>query len=241
MKLSVVVIAKNEEAVLEACLKSVAFADEIVLVDDESTDRTPEIAKAHKAHIYARKLDGFATQKNFGIDKTVNDWVLILDADERVTPELATEIQQLKPDGGAVAYSIPFRNYIGNTWLKHGVLGRDKHIRLFDRRHAHYGHREVHEQLEIDGDTGNLTGTISHLTYANTQEYLAKVRKYSRLEAQESLRTKQIQPYHGLFREFLFRYFKLGGLLDGWLGLVSASYETYYRWLYQQYVTGKRT
>lgn len=225
MKISVVIAAFNERDFIADCLNSIKFADEILVIDDHSTDDTPDIAKHHGAKVIRRKLDGFATQKNFGIDKAKNDWILILDADERVSQELATEIQQLtKP--AAIAYSMPFKNYLGKKWLRYGGLYPDRHIRLFNRKHARYGDRQIHEMLNIQGDIAKLGGPVIHLTYSGYLEYYQKVKKYASLEAKVSPNTPSII---SVVKEFGRRYFKLSGYRDGIAGLVSAALLAYYQ------------
>lgn len=233
MKISVVIVTKNEQQDLPECLASVRFADEVVVVDDQSTDKTVELAKAAGAKVYKRKLDGFATQKNFGIDKTTNDWVLILDADERLSEALQKEIQALKPAQGVVAYQMNFRNHLGKKWLRHGGLYPDPHVRLFNKKFARYGEREIHEQLNISGKTGKLKNDVIHYTYANFNEYKAKVVKYSKLEADtDKKRPSFIHPY----RVFLLHYLKEKGYKDGWAGFRSAWLLGYYQALKRRYM-----
>ena len=231
MKISVVIAAKNEEAYLPAALTSVSFSDDIVIVNDNSTDKTVAIAKANGARVFDRKLDGFASQKNFGIDKAVHDWVLILDADERLTPELIESIQNLKPVPGVVAYQFAWRNYLGDKWLAHGGLYPDCHVRLFNRRKARYGDREIHEELEIEGETKTLTGDVIHLTYRDTGAYYRKVVKYARLEAKW---TPQRPSLKSAPKVFLVRYFKQHGYKDGIAGIISAALLGYYRIVVRQ-------
>lgn len=233
MKISVVIVAKNEEQDLPGCLASVRFADEVVVIDDHSTDKTVELAKASGAKVYKRKLDGFATQKNFGIDKTTNDWVLILDADERLSIALQKEIQALRPIKGIVAYKINFQNHLGKKWLKHGGLYPDPHVRLFNKKFARYGDREIHEQLNISGKTGKLKNDIIHYTYASFKEYKAKVEKYAKLEAKAD--TKRPSPIHP-YRVFLIHYIKENGYKDGWAGFRSAWLLAHYQVLKRRYM-----
>lgn len=237
MNYSAVIIAKNESEKLEDCLSSIAGAAEIIVVDDESTDNTTTIAAKYGAKVLHRKLDGFATQKNFGIDKTTSDWVLIIDADERLTPELAAEIGSLKPNHDFDGYEMAFRNHLGSVWLRHGGLYPDYHTRLFNRHKVRYGLREVHELLDIDADkVGRLGHDIIHLTYRNAGDYLRKVKKYASHQAAEDARLGQATSQPALraaIRESYFRFFKLGGYKDGFAGLVSALLLGYYGWLYQ--------
>lgn len=226
MKISVVIAAKNEEDVLQRCLDSVKFADEIVLVDDESTDRTVEIAKMNNVKIFHRKLDGFASQKNYGISKCANKWVLVIDADEVVSDQLRNNIGGLDIKTELVAFDIPRRNHLGKKWLRHGGLYPDYQRRLFDRSKCKYGKREVHEILVVDGSCGTLQGDILHATYKDYGEYLAKVNKYAVLEAQWTERRPSVLRPVRVFAE---KYFAEKGILDGLAGLISALLLAYYQ------------
>lgn len=237
MKISVVIIAKNEEAKIADCIASVQFCDDIVLIDDVSDDATGKIAKDLGARVFVNKMTGYATQKNLGIDKAKNDWVLILDADERVSVELQKEILSLKPSSNTTGYEMPFRNHLKGKWLRHGGLYPDYHVRLFNKTKGKYGAREVHEMLELDGEVNKLEGDVIHLTYDTYRAYLAKVRKYSVVQAQEDVRTKgRGVDTKGPIREFVARYIKQKGILDGWAGFVSALYLAHYVHLYNQAV-----
>ncbi len=227
MKVSAVFAVLDEAEYLPAALESVSFCDDIVVViDTRTTDNTAEVAEAAGARVFRREFDGFASQKNFTIDKAKHDWVLLLDGDERVTPELRASIEQLEPSAEVAAYQFAWRNHLGHKWLAHGGLYPDYHTRLFDRRRTRYGKREIHELLEIKGGTGTLSGDIIHLTYRNTAGYYAKVVKYAREEAKW---TKRRPTLWSVVKEFLVRYIKQSGWRDGWGGLVSAGLLAYYR------------
>jgi glycosyltransferase involved in cell wall biosynthesis len=235
--LSVVVVTRNEEAKLRACLESVAWADQIVVVDSLSTDATVAIAREFTAHVHERPWPGYASQKNFGMDQATGDWILVLDADERVTPELRAEIQALLAGPAAhPLYRIPFRNHLGGTWLAHGGLYPDFHPRLFRRGAARYGGREIHEALEYSGSKGRLRGAIDHLTYADLAAYVDKVNRYTTLEAEAlAAQGHRVRWWH-LLRP-LPRFFKLyvrkRGFLDGVPGLASAALLAIYPLLVQ--------
>jgi glycosyltransferase involved in cell wall biosynthesis len=183
-----------------------------------------------------REFDGFAAQKNFGIEKAKYDWVLILDGDERVDDALALAINELPDKPKEAAFNIAFLHYLGRKWLGHGGLYPDYHLRLFNRKHARYEGREVHEELKVKGETGTLAGHLIHLTYRDAKQYLEKVKKYSVAQAQEDRRLKRIKkrrvPLKAALGEFVYRYIKLDGWKDGWAGLVSATLLGYYQWLY---------
>lgn len=225
MKISAIIITKNEEKNIHQCITSVSWCDEIIIIDDNSSDSTVKIAKKLGALIYNRTLDNYANQKNFGIDKASNDWVLVVDADERISEKLQREIKSLNPTTGIVAYSMPFKNYLGRKWLQHGGLYPDRHTRLFDRRFARYLPTHVHEQLDINGQTKKLRGDYIHYTYRNAWDYLHKVRRYARLEA---LDAKVCPTYRHALKTFYRKYIKLQGYKDGWAGLVSAKLLAYY-------------
>jgi len=151
-RLSVTVIAWNEEERLRACLESVAWADEIVVVDAESADKTVQIAHEFTQKVSVRPWPGFAAQKNHAIDQATGDWILSLDADERVTPELRERIGViLKEDGSADGYSIPRRNIFWGAWVRHGGLYPDYQLRLFRRSAGRFVENAVHESVTVSG------------------------------------------------------------------------------------------
>jgi glycosyltransferase involved in cell wall biosynthesis len=224
--LSVVIITRNEAARIRACLESVAWAGEIVVVDSQSEDATAAICAEFTPRVYVRPWPGYASQKNFGIEQATGDWILILDADERVSPRLAAEIRTLLAGTPLhPVYRIPFRNYLGNTWLAHGGLYPDYHPRLFRRGHARYGEREIHEKLEFNGTLGSLEGPIEHLTYADLATYLHKVNHYTSLEAEWLARTGfRVRWWHFLkpIPRFFKYFIRKQGWRDGFRGLASA-------------------
>ncbi len=226
MKVSVMVAAKNEEAMLADCLRSVSFAKEIVVIDDYSTDNTVKIAREFNAKVYKRKLDGFATQKNFGIEKCKNNWVFVLDADERLERELIKEIVKLKPPSSVSVYKIPRMNYIKNKWVKYGGLYPDYQARLFRKNKCHYGQQEVHETLEINGDVRKLKNNLIHFTYESYSEYLKKVKKYATLEAKWTNKRPRLL---SVPKVFIVRFIAQSGFRDGIRGLVSAFLMSYYQ------------
>lgn len=232
MKYSVVIAARNEEVHLPDALLSVSDCDDIVVVDDNSTDATRKIAEAYGARVFERVMNNnFATQKNFGIDQTKHNWVLLIDADERVSPELLKAMDELGEEDGAAAYEFAWKNFLGAKWLAHGGLYPDYHTRLFDKRRARYGAHEIHEQLEIKGESKRLDGDIIHLTYKNTRAYYSKVMKYARLEAAW---TSERPSLKSALKEFLVRYVKQQGYKDGGAGLISAALLGYYRIVVRQ-------
>ena len=151
-RLSVTIIAWNEEERLRACLESVAWADEIVVVDAESGDKTVQIAHEFTDKVSVRPWPGFAAQKNFAIDQATGDWILSLDADERVTPELRDRVRAILKDKSAVdGYSIPRRNIFWGAWVRHGGLYPDYQLRLFRRSAGRFVENAVHESVTVSG------------------------------------------------------------------------------------------
>lgn len=224
--LSIVIVTHNEAARIRRCLESVAWADEIVMVDSLSDDATVAIGSEFTSKIHVRPWPGYASQKNFGIDQATGEWILILDADERVSEALGAEIRALLAGAPAhPVYRVPFKNYLGATWLAHGGLHPDYHPRLFRRGAARYGEREIHETLEFTGSQGKLLGPIEHLTYADLATYLNKVNRYTTLEAEDlAARGFRVRWWHLLkpVPRFFRLYVRKKGFLDGVPGLASA-------------------
>ncbi|MCX5681666.1 MAG: glycosyltransferase family 2 protein [Candidatus Omnitrophica bacterium] len=190
LPLSVVVIAKNEEANIDECFKSVyGWADEIVLVDDESTDRTVEVAKRYGATIYRRKMDNEGIHRNWAYAQAKNEWVLSLDADEKVTEELKEEISQILPDTKFSAFSIPLRNFIGTYWVRYGGWYPAGKLRLFMRSRFKYEEVGVHPRVFLNGDTGHLTKDIIHKGYPDFEHFLGSLNRQTTLEAQKWIET----------------------------------------------------
>lgn len=230
LTLSVVIIARNEEQRIGDCLASVCgLAGDIVVVDACSTDRTASIAAAAGARVLTRSWSGFSDQKNFGNDLARYDWVLSLDADERVSPELADQLRLLWARGATCdAYEIPFQNYFGATRVRFGAWNPESHVRLFDRRKLRWNSDEVHEGLRAAEGArfGFIEGCIRHCTVASRAQLATKTERYSRLFA-EKLRRQQrhpawwkvwLNPLFRFGRDYVFR----GGFLDGRVGVVIA-------------------
>jgi glycosyltransferase involved in cell wall biosynthesis len=163
-RLSAVIIAQNEEQNLPACIESVSFADEILVCDGGSDDRTVDIAEALGATVVRREFDGFASQKNFIIDQAKGPWILSLDADERVTGELKDEIIELLSSSGPLAdgYRMPRKGYFGGKWIRYGGWWPDYNLRLFRKGKGRFEEREVHESVNVEGEVETLSGPIEH-------------------------------------------------------------------------------
>jgi (heptosyl)LPS beta-1,4-glucosyltransferase len=240
-QLSVTVVALNQEAHIGPCLASVSFADEIVLVDTWSTDRTVEEARAYTDRIFSTAWQGFARTKNFALDQVRGEWVLSLDTDERVPPALREEIMAVvRADGPLAGYRVPRQNYFGGRWIRHLGWYPDYTLRLFRRGQGRFRDREVHEEVEVTGPVGTLTAPLEHYSYRNLQEYAARQDRYARLAAKEMARQgRRPVPGELLWRPFL-TFIKLyvirGGFLDGTLGFNLSWQGSRYNFLKYSYL-----
>jgi glycosyltransferase involved in cell wall biosynthesis len=222
--LSAVIIAQNEEENLAACIRSLSFADEVLVCDGGSTDRTVEIAESLGAKVIKRPFDGFASQKNFIIDQAKGPWILSLDADERVTPQLREEIDKVISSPGPLAegYRIPRKGYFGTQWIRFGGWWPDYNLRLFQKGKGQFSDRMVHESLHIEGPVETLRGSIEHRTYRDISDYLMRMDRYSTLAARQALREGK----RGRLSDILFRpiytfikmYIFQQGFRDGYAG-----------------------
>jgi len=240
MKLSVVVITKNEEAVIARCLESVAWADEIVVVDSGSTDRTLDICRGLGAKVHVTPdWPGPGPQRNRAVDLSGGDWILALDADEWVPPPLRDEIVSLLQAGpDAVAYRIPRLSSYCGRYMRHGGWWPDRVSRLFKRGVARYGGGIVHDHLTVDGRVGTLRKHLMHEAFTDLDEVLGKLNSYSSWGAQtlcEQGRSSGIASAvaHGLWT-FVRTYLLHAGFLDGREGFmlaVSNAEGAYYKYV----------
>jgi glycosyltransferase involved in cell wall biosynthesis len=232
-RLSVVVVTLNEEPRLRACLASAAWADEIVVIDAESVDKTVEIAREFSDRVVVRRWTGFADQKNFGLDQARGDWILFLDADEEVSPELADEIRavlaQREPCEG---YRMPRRNVMWGRTMRHGGLYPDWQLRLFRRGRGRFGERAVHESVTVDGRVGRLHGALVHRSYRDLSDFLARADRYSSLAADDwAAQGRRVGATDLCLRplgRFLGMYVLRLGFLDGRPGFLLAVLYAYY-------------
>jgi glycosyltransferase involved in cell wall biosynthesis len=219
MKISAVVITKNEELNIRECLETLKWADEIVIIDSNSTDNTRAIASEFTQNIFSTYSDVFSEKRAMSFDKCSNDWILFLDADERITPKLQEEILSLTPVAGVYGYRLSRRNYCFGQWLKHSGVYPDKHIRLFNKQHASITPRIIHEGVEITGSVGELKNDFIHYSFRDMTQMMDKINLYSTLEAKEKLtKNKQISKA-GVFTHalsaFLRVYISRKGFKDG--------------------------
>lgn len=189
VKLSAVVIAENEEAVIGRCLASLSFCDEIVLVDGGSRDRTIEIAESHRARVirHSSSTHGIHFNKNLGADEAKGEWILSIDADEEVSPALAREIGATITDARFSCYRVPRRTYFVGEWIRHCGWWPGYVIRLWRKGRTKWP-LEVHGVPQADGECGTLAEPLEHYSYANLAEWLVKVGHFSGCEAEEAVR-----------------------------------------------------
>ena len=221
--LSVAIIALNAAGQIGPCLASVAFADEIVVVDSGSTDGTQELATRHGARVVPREWMGFGRQKQHAVAAARNDWVLCLDSDERVTPALERSIRTALASGRFRAWRVARRNRFLGRWLAHGEGYPDWTLRLFQRAHAGWSNDEVHESVLTTTEVGRLEGDLLHDSAEDVATYMAKQHRYSTLHAEALYKQGVRASYWRLAASPLMRFVKFYilrlGFLDGGPGL----------------------
>ena len=232
--LSACIITYNEADRIDDCVRSVGFCDEVLVVDSHSTDATRERAAARGARVIERDWPGYRSQKQFAVEAAHNDWVLCLDADERVSDELRAEIESWRQRGfgGFAGWSVPrITEYFGR-FLRHGNAYPDRLIRLFDRRHGGWVGREIHENTRVQGPVGRLKGHLEHYAYRSLTDHLSRMQRYADLMGQAlyesgkrcGLAKVLLNPQWRFLRGYLLRL----GFLDGWRGLLFALVESSY-------------
>ena len=233
-RLSVVIVTRDEEDRIRTCLESVAWADELVVIDAESLDKTASIARELTDHVVVRPWPGYAAQKNFGLDLARGAWILSLDADETVSPALREEIEAVvERDGPRDGYEVPRRNIFWGRWVRHGGLYPDWQVRLFRRGRGRFGQRAVHESVRVDtGDVGRLAGHLEHRSYRDVADFLARADRYSTLAAEDWIaQGRRVHTWDFVVRplgRFLGMYVVGRGFLDGWRGFLLAALYAYY-------------
>ncbi len=239
MKLSVILITKNESANIPECLNSVKFADEWIIVDSGSDDDTVSKARSFGATVIETDWPGFGPQKNRALDAATGDWILSIDADERITPELANEIlETVKSADPADAYEILRKGWYCGKFMNHGDWAKDYVIRLFKRGTARFTDDKVHERLVVNGKTKRLNAIMLHYSFMNFSQVIRKMDSYSDLSArQKYLQGKKGSVGkalgHGIWA-FIRSYIIKGGFMDGGQGLalaISNAEGSYYRYL----------
>lgn len=243
MTLSVAIVAMDEEANIGRTLASVRWADEIVVVDSGSKDRTCEIAREHGARVVTEPWRGYVAQKQYAIDLCTKDWVLLLDADEEVSSELAEEIRSVLADPNALnGYRLPRKNLFLGRWMRHGGFYPDPKLRLFRRGQGFVTGHDPHDRCELKPEgpqrIGQFRGAIVHSTYPTLTYYIAHMNRYSSLGAEKavgeghrgfSLANIVVRPLATFVYNYVFRL----GFLDGREGLLLHMYHSVYvSWKY---------
>jgi glycosyltransferase involved in cell wall biosynthesis len=222
--LSVIIIAKDEERSISDCLTSVAWADEIIVVDSQSQDRTVDIALRFTDRIFIRKWKGYADGKQFALEQAAHDWVLSIDADERVSPELKNEIQAvLQQNTDHSGFKIPRQNYFLGKWITSCFWYPDFQLKLFKKDGAKVIQVKVHEGFSVNGTIGTLHGNLVHLSYQSLHDALEKINRYSSLSAEERVNQKKVKAHHIIFHPmaaFLTDFISRKGYKDGMYGLL---------------------
>lgn len=231
--LGISIIAHNEEKCIAGAIQSALFADDIVVVNCESTDRTEEIVKSFERVRYFERQNNqnLNVNKSYGIEQLKTDWVFYLDPDEIIPAELAAEIKSAIADEQYAAYRLPRKNYFFGRWLRYGSQYPDLQLRLFKNGKASFAKRHVHEKLQIDGKTGLLKNAFEHYPYPEIPDYLRKMMFYSEFQAQfwldsemsAGLPTIWQRLYFKPWFRFVRRYIFKQGFRDGWQGFVAAA------------------
>lgn len=229
LPLSMIVITSDAEDDIAECLASAAFAAESVVVDSGSADHTVDVAKSRGARVLRRAWTGFGPQKQFGVDAASHDWVLCLDADERVTPALARSLEALFARGepSHAAYEVARRNRFLGRWLAHGEGYPDRIVRLFDRRRAHWSSDAVHEHVVASGPVGRLDGDLLHLSAESIERYIEKQNRYTTLQADllhaRGARSAAPAMFFSPLVRFARNYIVRLGFLDGAAGFAHSA------------------
>jgi len=221
--ISVIIITKNEEKSIQRCLESIKWADEIVIVDSGSKDKTIEIANKYGAKVFEKKFEGYSIQKNFAIEKAAGNWLISIDADEVITTELKEEIQKITENPTKyAAFKIPRRLFFQGRFMKWGGCYPNYQVRIFRKDKAKFDIVPVHEKLIVDGDIGKLKGGMTHYSYENLTDYFDRFNRYTSLDARKRYnKGKRFCLWHYLvpLHKFVSMYFFELGFLDGIQGL----------------------
>lgn len=237
MPLTACIITLNEADRIDACLASVAWCDEVLVVDAHSSDETRARAAAHGARVIERDWPGFAAQKEFAVRAAAHDWVLVVDADERLSAPLRAEIEALRATGfpGAAGWTMPrCSRYLGR-WIRHGTWYPDRSLRLFDRRRGRFAAKatyDLHERVVVDGTVAALRGELLHEPYRSISDHLRTIDRYTTIMADGlHARGRRAGVADLVLRpawRFVQFYVLKGGFRDGWRGLLLAYLAAHY-------------
>ncbi|NIM03272.1 glycosyltransferase [bacterium] len=233
-RLSVIIITYNEEENIKHCLESVQWSDEIVIIDSFSSDKTVEIAREFTPKVFQNDWTNFSQQKNLALGKATSEWVLNIDADERVTPELKEEILTVlnSQPQSFNGYYIARRNHYLGKWIRHCGWYPDYKLRLFRRGKGKFNERTVHESVLVEGRKGYLKSCLHHYSYKNLSDHLNKINKFTSLAAEEMFKNgKRGRVFDLIFRphiKFIKMYLIKRGYLDGTYGLIVSIIGSFY-------------
>lgn len=230
IELTAVVITRNEETNLPRCLDALKFADEIIVLDNGSTDRTVEIARARGVQVRTIDWHGFGPAKQTGVDSARGKWILSVDADEVVSPELASEIRKAIESDKFAGYQIPRLTSFLGKWIRHSGWYPDHVLRLFRKDKGRFDGAVVHEQVVVDGSIGSLQSDLLHYSYPTLEQYFAKFDRYTTIGAEQALAQGRrattfdltIRPAAAFLKHFVARQ----GFLDGIEGLMISSFSS---------------
>ncbi len=233
MKISIVMLTFNSEKYLKKALKSIEFADEVVIIDNGSTDKTKQISSEFKnTKFIFQKWLGFGKQKSFGVNQAKNEWVFVLDSDEIFTKELESEIKDVLQNPKYFAYKVARLNYFFGKPIKQMGLYPDHSVRFFNKNHANFNDKEVHESVVLFDDAnkfGVLKNHFLHYAYESIEQFINKQNRYSTLGAKKNRLKAIINPTWTFFKLFVVK----GGFMAGWRGYVVAKlYSQYTFWKY---------
>jgi len=234
-KLSVVIITHNEEYNIDRCIESIKdLANEIVVVDSMSTDRTVEICNSYNCRLTLRPFEGYGQQKQFGVEQAVNNWIFSLDADEVVTDELKQEIRNLLQNETVpyAGYNIPFSLFYMGKILRYSGTGNEYHLRLFDRNRGRFTEVKVHEGVEVKGPVGTLKGKVIHYSYRDLVHHLQKINTYTTQAAEGyTAKGRKFSKAWVAFKfpvSFFIFYILKRGILDGYPGFLWSFFAAFY-------------
>lgn len=232
--ISILILAKNEEKMIETCLASAKWVDELIVVDSYSTDKTVEIAKKCTNKIFQKEFEGYDRIRNFALEKAKGDWIFYLDADERITAQLKDEIQKVTSNKHQVtsAFAVPRKNVLLGKWQRHGSFWPDYQIRLFKKSALKGWRGELHERPEFIGKLGYLKNPLIHLTHRDIISMMVKTAAWAPIEAK--LRFEAQHPKMSWWRfvklmrgEFFNRFFLKRAFLDGLEGFIESTYQAF--------------
>jgi glycosyltransferase involved in cell wall biosynthesis len=229
--LTVVILTLNEERNISECIASARSADEIIVLDSGSTDRTRDLAAAAGARVYEHPMSDYADQRTYANGLVTTDWMLHLDADERATPALMKEIREVIASGKAEGYWVPTLTHIFGKALLHGGWYPQWHIRLQRRGRTSYT-RSIHEEVSVDGPVGHLREPIIHFAHPDVSAFIAKLNRYTTVEAQIAAGSAVGLSLRAVFEPgpyFIYKYIVQSGFRDGWRGLAMALLMAFYR------------